>query len=158
MGRRFIGIVLLLFMFCCIASGMVVLLWFLFGPSFSIHFSGFGIPATTIHFDSLPSRSTPAPQPEPTATLPWSWEPTATRRPHYEYLSCYDCAAEGMEINLWAYDGDKRTRIVGSLPHGTRVRVLATDWSDAEGRYYHHVEGDGEKGWVSANFVTPHRP
>jgi hypothetical protein len=157
MGRRLIGLVLLLFSLCCMGSGMIALLWFLSGQSFTIHANPFGTPLT-MHFDSLPSRSTRTPQMRPTATPPLHPLPTPTETPRYEYLSCYDCAAEGMEINLWAYNGNERTRIVGSLPHGTRVRVLDSDWSDTEGRYYHRVQGGGEQGWVSENFLTLDQP
>ena len=136
--KRRLAVLVPLAAFCCIMTVLIALLLILFEPQID-----WGLPT---------------PQREPSPTRPWTWTPTATRRPHYEFLSCYDCEAEGMEVNLWAYDGDKRTRIVGSLPHGTRVVVLDTDWSDAEGRYYHRVEGDGEKGWVSENFLTPNRP
>jgi len=76
------------------------------------------------------------------------------------WLCCSECAEIGMDVFLWSWDGHKRVRGVGRLPHGTQVLVLESERGD-DGRSYYHVVrqhrgpgGWGEsEGWVSEPFI-----
>lgn len=65
-------------------------------------------------------------------------------------IVCADCAAAGMEINLWA-DPD-RTSVVGSVPHGTSATVIDRT-TNSEGRIVYRVRALGNSGWVTSNFI-----
>lgn len=60
-------------------------------------------------------------------------------------------------VRLW--DDVPRQRVVGQLPHGTRVRVL--DRREHDGRTYYQVEARGglrrRRGWVWSAFLSDRR-
>jgi hypothetical protein len=97
--------------------------------------------------NTLTSVDTP-----PSTGVP-SFSPAPDRQ-QIGWLSCHFCYERDLEITLWQYDGEKRTRILGSLPHGTRVEILESDWNDAEQRSYYRIYGGGREGWISEEFVS----
>lgn len=57
------------------------------------------------------------------------------------------------QINLW--DSPSRKRVVGKLPHGTRVRVLEKAW--AGGRWHYRIRHPLRRGWVPKSFLSRER-
>ncbi len=56
------------------------------------------------------------------------------------------------EINIWENTGPDRGKVVGEIPHKTKVKILEEKTTD---QFYYKVESpDGLTGWVSELFVT----
>jgi hypothetical protein len=70
-------------------------------------------------------------------------------------LSCQPCEQAGHPVVLWDKPGDGKSRgdRSGELAHNTEVEVLAESRSEAEGRAYIKVRGNGQTGWVSEAFI-----
>jgi len=60
------------------------------------------------------------------------------------------------KINLW--DEMKRERRLRALPHGTRVRVMARQFHEKEGRWYYRVRRWFKTGWVPGSFLCAQKP
>jgi len=85
----------------------------------------------------------PTPTPNPlTATL------VQTGR-----LWCEDCAAAGMNVNLWSSYDRTAAQVVGSLPDRTPVTVLESKRNNAEARMYYRVQAQGFSGWVPETLI-----
>ncbi len=67
-------------------------------------------------------------------------------------LVCADCAAEGININVWQYAGQSRGEVMFSAPHGTIVSVLDSKTAD-DGRTWYKVKYQGKSGWIAQDFV-----
>jgi hypothetical protein len=55
-------------------------------------------------------------------------------------------------INLW--DSPARKRVVARLRHGTKVRILAKEWNEKEGRWYYRVRRSLKWGWIPESFLS----
>ena len=60
-----------------------------------------------------------------------------------------------MRIHLW--DGVPRMRVVATVRHGQRVRVVEKRWSEDDKQYFYLVWRWFKLGWVSAPFLNPLR-
>ena len=75
-------------------------------------------------------------------------QPTSV--PRTVFLSCSECAEEGMLINLWSKPGGlaEGAQTVKSLPHGTRCKEIGK-----EGDFI-QVICKGYRGWVKITLVN----
>lgn len=78
--------------------------------------------------------------------------PSPTPTPYTVVLVCDDCAALGMDINIWQNAGTSRGSVAFSVPHNTTVNVLDSKIAD-DGRRWYNVEYNGNDGWVAQDFV-----
>ena len=67
-------------------------------------------------------------------------------------LVCTDCAATGIEINVWQNAGTNRGEVIFSVPHNTSVTVVDTKTAD-DGRTWYKVTYNGQSGWIAEDFV-----
>lgn len=86
----------------------------------------------------------PTPTPNPPAT--------ATRM-QTGRLWCEDCAAAGMDVNLWSNYNRTAAHVTGRLPHRTPVTVLDSKRNSVEGRMYYRVQAQGFSGWVPETLI-----
>ena len=70
--------------------------------------------------------------------------------PQTGVLWCEDCAAVGMDGNLWSSADRPAAQVVGSLPHGTPVTVLEARRNTTENQTYDKVRAQGKTGWAPA--------
>ena len=82
--------------------------------------------------------------------------PSISRNSAQEFYSvtliCADCAAEGININVWQSAGKSRGPVVFSVPHGTIVSVSDSKIAD-DGRTWYKVKYQGKSGWIAQDFV-----
>lgn len=57
------------------------------------------------------------------------------------------------DVFLWRFREGRRTRVIGRLPHGQKVRVMMSA-PGVDGRTYFYVGALGYTGWVSAPFIS----
>jgi hypothetical protein len=81
---------------------------------------------------------------EATAAAPTAGPPTATT-PHAATVN----APDGLNIRR---DHSSRAAILGALPNGTRVTVLAGP-VDADGHSWWQIAADGQQGWCAGEFL-----
>ena len=76
--------------------------------------------------------------------------PTNTMVPRTVFLSCSECAEEGMLINLWSKPGGLAdgAQTVKSFPHGTKCKEIGR-----EGDFL-QVICEGYRGWVKITLVN----
>jgi len=73
--------------------------------------------------------------------------------PQTGVLWCEDCAAIGMDVNLWSGADRPAARVVGRLPHGTPVMILESRRNTTESQTYYKVQAQGQTGWVPATLI-----
>lgn len=59
-------------------------------------------------------------------------------------------------IQLW--NSPDRTRVVGKLRHGTRVRILEKVWKKKEDRWYYRIRHRTRWGWIPEVFLSIEKP
>lgn len=88
--------------------------------------------------------------PIPAATRARTSWPTAPPV-EFAYLSCAECKAAGMFINLWA--SPDRIGINGRCQHGQMVHIV-THQQHTDGLHYYKVECGSVVGWVSQYMIS----
>ena len=107
-----------------------------------------------------PATAPPTNTPEPTATPRPSPMPP-TEETVTAWLSGMECDGRSPaygevvvpEINIWQKHGPDRGRVVGRLPHGTKVDILDTIYLAQESRSWYRVHFGAITGWVAEPFV-----
>jgi hypothetical protein len=61
-----------------------------------------------------------------------------------------------VDINMWKRPGSlpRCGRVVGTLPHGSRVAVAKRVWDQEDKKFYYEVSANEIRGWVSEVFVA----
>lgn len=67
-------------------------------------------------------------------------------------LKCADCAADGIQINIWEFAGAFRGEVLFSLPHNTTVELVKKINAD-DGRVWYKILYKKQEGWVSETFI-----
>ena len=60
--------------------------------------------------------------------------------------------------NIYLWKEVPRLKITGQLRHGTKVKVVETQFYNQESRWYYRISGLLKTGWVPGNFLCARKP